>query len=341
MLVLCILALQGSVLAGVAGAIIPREGAGNSGVSSRLLEWKRNLLVAASGGVAGGMATGLLYPLDTLKTIRQSDQSLQTMSSAFSVLRERGMQNIYSGVVPTMLGSVPSSALYFGAYEGAKQWLYQKFGHGKEDENRDDGISLNRPTIHMIAAASGNIVSSAVFVPKEAIKQKIQAINSGAIPSLTREVAQKSVGVGEVIKSIWTSSGWKGFYPSFRATLMRNIPSAVVRFTVYEELKHLGRVDSSDNLRILLVGGTASALSSACTTPIDVVKTRLATGTLPKGTKVAAAVAEIAKKEGLRGLYSGVQERALWSALFGGVGLTCFERCKALAVKFTEDDANA
>ena len=185
----------------------------------------------------------------------------------------------------------------------------------------------------------------AVFVPKEAIKQKLQAINSGAIPfslsysssTLNQKLAKKSVGITEVVRHIWTTSGWKGFFPSYRATLMRNIPSAMVRFTVYEELKHLGSVKSDDNLRILLVGGAASALSSACTTPIDVVKTRLATGTLPKGTKVSAAIAQIAKKEGVKGLYSGVQERALWSALFGGVGLTCFERCKTLAIKLTDE----
>lgn len=308
----------------------------------RFGELKRNFLVAASGGVAGGMATGLLYPLDTLKTIRQSDQSLQTLGSAFGVLRERGMRNIYSGVVPTMLGSIPSSALYFGAYEGAKRWLFKNFGDERRDEQR---ITLNRPTIHMIAAASGNIISSAIFVPKEAIKQKLQAINSGAIPfplsfsasSLNQELVKSSVSIREVVLHIWTTSGWKGFFPSYRATLMRNIPSAMVRFTVYEELKHLGRVEPGDNLRILLIGGAASALSSACTTPIDVVKTRLATGTLPKGTKVAAAIAQIAKKEGLKGLYSGVQERALWSALFGGVGLTCFEKCKTLAIKVTDE----
>ena len=315
---------------------------GNETKLSRFRELKRDFLVAASGGAAGGMATGLLYPLDTLKTIRQSDQSLQTLGSAVGALRDRGMRNIYSGVVPTMMGSVPSSALYFGAYEGAKRWLFKNFGHTEKDEGR---IVLNRPTIHMIAAASGNIVSSAVFVPKEAIKQKLQAINSGAIPfslsysssTLNQKLAKKSVGITEVVRHIWTTSGWKGFFPSYRATLMRNIPSAMVRFTVYEELKHLGSVKSDDNLRILLVGGAASALSSACTTPIDVVKTRLATGTLPKGTKVSTAIAQIAKKEGVKGLYSGVQERALWSALFGGVGLTCFERCKTLAIKLTDE----
>jgi hypothetical protein len=298
---------------------------------------RKNLLVGASGGTAGGFATALLYPLDTLKTIRQSDRSLQSFGSAIAVLRTRGLKNIYSGVVPTMLGSFPSSALYFGAYEGSKQWLFRNFGNDGND-GKDGGINMNRPTIHMLAAASGNIISSLVFVPKETIKQRMQAVNSGAIASVVgagaRSGAATTIGIGEIVRQILTTSGLKGFYPSYRATLMRNIPSAVVRFTVYEELKHLCGVGLGGNVGVLLVGGVASALSSACTTPIDVVKTRLATGMLPSGTKVLPAIATIARQEGARGLFSGVQERALWSALFGGVGLTCFESCKSVALEY-------
>ena len=103
-------------------------------------KWKENLLVAASGGAAGGISTALLYPLDTLKTIRQSDQSLRKLSNAFGILRERGMQNIYSGVIPTVLGSMPSSALYFGAYEGTKQWLFHNFDSKRRMESQNHTI---------------------------------------------------------------------------------------------------------------------------------------------------------------------------------------------------------
>ena len=304
---------------------------------------KRSFEVALSGGVAGGFATGLLYPIDTLKTIRQSDRSLQSVSEAFETVRSSGVVTLYSGVLPAVLGSMPSSALYFGAYEGAKAFLHRNFGRressgnleGNVGQNTRGGIVLSRPAIHMVAAATGNIASSLVFVPKEAIKQKLQAINTGAIafPASGSVSSQANVGVKTVVRHIWRTSGLKGFYPSYRATLMRNIPSAVVRFTVYEELKHIGRLDVGTNkIGILLVGAAASALSSACTTPLDVVKTRLATGKLARGTKVFAAISDIANKEGLRGLYSGVQERAVWSAMFGGVGLASFETCKGFAL---------
>jgi len=72
----------------------------------------------------------------------------------------------------------------------------------------------------------------------------------------------------------------------------------------------------------------SSALSSILTTPIDVVKTRLATGMLAPGAPVWRSIWLISRDEGLSVLYAGAGERVLWSALFGGIGLSCFEYCK-------------
>ena len=78
----------------------------------------------------------------------------------------------------------------------------------------------------------------------------------------------------------------------------------------------------------MLPGGVASALSSAFCTPFDVVKTRIAAGMLPPGSPIIKAVVQIGRSEGARGLFAGVESRLLWSALFGGLGFTCFEYFK-------------
>jgi hypothetical protein len=80
----------------------------------------------------------------------------------------------------------------------------------------------------------------------------------------------------------------------------------------------------------MVAGAVSSTMSSLLTTPIDVVKTRLATGVLPAGSPVVSSILQIARTEGVLGLYAGVGERLLWSALFGGIGFTCFERSKKI-----------
>ena len=50
----------------------------------------------------------------------------------------------------------------------------------------------------------------------------------------------------DLIRDIYKQQGLAGFYPGYMATLAKNIPSAIVRFTVYEELKILfGRGSAS------------------------------------------------------------------------------------------------
>lgn len=159
--------------------------------------------------------------------MQQTDKSIKGFKSAISRLQNGngGIIRLYSGFWAAVLGSIPSSAIYFGSYETSKRFMFDNFQS-----------KLSRPLIHMLAAASGNIMSSFVFVPKDAIKQQMQAIKTGSIPwvkmspfySAFMDSRSSSVSVSEVIKSIMKKKGLKGFYPNYRATLMRNIPSAVV-----------------------------------------------------------------------------------------------------------------
>ncbi len=60
------------------------------------------------------------------------------------------------------------------------------------------------------------------------------------------------------------------------------------------------------------------------------MKTRLATGMLPPGSPVLQSMLQVSRQEGWRALYAGVQARVIWSALYGGIGLTTFELSKKL-----------
>ena len=233
---------------------------------------RRTSLVRRSlaGGLAGSFATLLLYPIDTVKTMRQS--STMNIQKALSTLRARGVMTVYSGLVPATVGSFASSALYFGSYETAKRLLLS---------SQALTSTLSRQSIHMLAAVSGNLASSFLFVPKDALKQQMQALRTGTLPALPGMVASAAPGrlarsaapvsFAQVVRYIFRTKGLKGFYPSYRATLLRNIPSAVVRFTVYEELRVLVLRGGQGRWRdagFFLIGGIASALSSAATTPL-------------------------------------------------------------------------
>ena len=82
----------------------------------------------------------------------------------------------------------------------------------------------------------------------------------------------------------------------------------------------------------------AGVLASGVMTPVDVLKTRLATGTCP--VDVRSCFLWVIKEEGIAGLYSGAGSRMIFSGAFSAIGFGTFEWAKGvLGVSTTKPSA--
>lgn len=308
--------------------------------------------LALAGALAGGFSNLVLYPIDLAKTLKQAGPSSKGASLA-SQARIYGLGSLWAGLTPAIVGSMPSSALYFGVYEYVKRRLTVLANASSvpmtssSPSSTGDDIYGQRPHIlrrwlvHAVAAASGNTASSLVFVPKEVLKQQLQMYRNSHGGSSTT--------LPRVLASILKDKGILGLYSGYRATLLRNIPSAILRFALYEEFKLFlggggaaavvaaaGATGAAKWLSLsapqvaIAAGALAGAFSSAATTPLDVVKTRMAINACPPGRDVLGCLVEVAQREGVPGLYAGLGFRVLYSALFTAVGFSSFEASKAL-----------
>lgn len=297
--------------------------------------------LAAAGGVAGALTNCVLFPLDTVKTIRQADPSKfpGALPAALSVLRTKGLSGLYSGISPALVGSALSSALYFGTYELVRRHIRRI---SASDGRGVFASPLQRMPGNAIAAASGNIASSVLFVPKEVVKQRMQAgLDSGRF-------------VGAAIGLV-RADGIAGLYRGYKATLLRNIPSTMLRFVLYEEAKLIlqgsarnpvvlnskgnGRGKSKgavtpvrqiSTVESVAAGAVSGGISSAITTPMDVIKTQYATGKAARSSSILRVARGIVQERGVGGLYVGIQPRVVWSALFAAIGFSSYELCKKL-----------
>ncbi|KAL6318418.1 hypothetical protein AAG906_041183 [Vitis piasezkii] len=146
----------------------------------------------------------------------------------------------------------------------------------------------------------GNIMSSAIMVPKELITQRMQA--------------------------------------GYSATLLRNLPAGVLSYSSFEYLKAavLSRTknDHLEPFQSVCCGALAGAISASLTTPLDVVKTRLMTQeainkvSAAMYSGVSATVKQILRDEGWVGLTSGMGPRVVHSACFSALGYFAFETAK-------------
>jgi len=276
------------------------------------------LRVGLSGGLAGAAGTASLFPLDTAKTLRQADPvKYKNVVSALSAALYRDGQwhvaRVYKGVIPSTVGSIPSSALYFGAYESMKAFFRRV--------NGEPDSTPGRFCMHAISAASGNVLSSAIFVPKEAIKAQMQFMGNA--------------NIAEAAANLCKTRGFQGLYTGYKATLLRNIPTAALRFALYEEFRHRHMMrlaannqeeSSTFNLGLFGAGAMAGIMASALMTPVDVLKTRIATGTCP--VDMPSCAKHVFQQSGFAGLYAGAGSRMLASGAFSAIGFGVFEACK-------------
>ncbi|XP_065847470.1 protein MITOFERRINLIKE 1, chloroplastic [Euphorbia lathyris] len=275
---------------------------------------ERALIGAGGGGIAGAFTYVCLHPLDTIKTKLQTKGASQIYSSTFDAVvktfQDKGIWGFYSGISAVIVGSTASSAVYFGTCEFGKSIL-SKF------ENYPS--VLIPPT----AGAMGNIVSSAIMVPKELITQRMQAGAKGRS--------------WEVLLKILEKDGILGLYAGYSATLLRNLPAGVLSYSSFEYLKaavmrktkksHLEPVES------VICGALAGSISASITTPLDVIKTRLMTQVNKEVSAamyggVSETVKQILKEEGWVGFRRGMGPRVLHSACFSALGYFAFETAR-------------
>ena len=255
-----------------------------------------------AGAVAGVLVDVVLFPLDTIKTRMQSSGGFYASG---------GFRDIYAGVASAAVGSAPSAAVFFLAYERLKHalshaLLQRGLGGGGYDA-----------AVHCTAAACAELAACLVRVPTDNIKQKRQA---GLFAS-----------TGATVAAIVASpAGYAAFYTGYVSTIMREIPFSLLQFPLYERMKaeyaaRTGRPPSP--LYCAMMGSASGSVAAALTTPMDVVKTRMMLG--GEG-GIWAMMKAVYEEGGVRRLFSGVGPRVLWIGMGGAVFLGGYEMAKSL-----------
>ncbi|RUS71865.1 hypothetical protein EGW08_020374 [Elysia chlorotica] len=267
---------------------------------TRGVNYKAALL---AGGAAGTSVDVILFPLDTFKTRLQSEAGFKASG---------GFRGIYSGLFSAALGSAPTAAVFFFAYETSKKSL-------------SSFITANDKTqsaaTHMASAAIGEIAACLVRVPVEVVKQRTQTLSSASSLSTFRKTLR--------------AEGFAGFYRGYFTTVFREIPFSTIQFPLWEFLKSRWS-ESQGGVPVMawqssLCGAFAGGLSAALTTPLDVAKTRIMLaerGSAQAQDHMVAALRHVAMEKGLRGLFAGVVPRVMWISMGGAIFLGVYEKVR-------------
>lgn len=250
-----------------------------------------------AGGITGGIEICITYPTEYVKTQLQLDEKVGkykgVVDCARKTVHDRGVRGLYRGLSVLVYGSIPKSAVRFGAFEGLKKRMVDPKG--------------NLAPVDRMLCGLGAGVSEAILAvtPMETVKVKF--IND------QRSAHPKFRGFFHGVRSIIRDQGIRGTYQGLTATIMKQGSNQAIRFFVMESLKDWYREgDPNKKVPKLIVGmfgGFAGACSVFGNTPLDVIKTRMQGLEAAKYKNTLDCAKQILIHEGPRAFYKGTIPR--------------------------------
>lgn len=305
------------------------------------------MIAGAGGGLVASIAT---CPLDVVKTKLQAQRTVQgqrghlgILDTVKTILRDNGIRGLYRGLGPTILGYLPTWAIYFTVYDGIKGVFGEPpMGSTVNQKNRlypaaqvkgYQPLTREHPWgLHIMSAMIAGAASSICTNPLWVIKTRFM--------TQTREEVRYRHTVDAAL-TIYRTEGMRAFYRGLLPSLL-GIAHVAVQFPLYEQLKLWAQNGSNGplpNSTILLCSAISKMTASLATYPHEVVRTRLQTQRLPvaedmssdgmirshPGRGVVYTTKKLVRKEGWTGLYKGLSVNLLRTVPNSAVTMLTYE----------------
>lgn len=275
-------------------------------ITSSAAKTAQNLHVARNASFTNTIVRNTIRGHYTVAT-----QSIYTCPNSLlqhgrSIMHVEGLRSFYKGLGPSLMGVVPSRALFFYSYDFAKKSLQSDFG-----------FLPNSWNTNVCASTFGGFVCCTATCPLWLVKTKQQ---------LHRRINKTSLNMVDCVRKVWSTEGYKGFYRGLTASYA-GIVETVIYFSIYEQLraiyirKHQLDPDITTSLTmssfwelpgLMVISSLSKCVATCFAYPHEVIRTRLREEPVKqKYNGFFQTVKCISAKEGLRGLYGGLPAQLL------------------------------
>lgn len=222
-------------------------------------------------GVAGGSVSSfVLHPLDLIKirlSVSDGKSSRPQYSSikhlVSTVVKERGVNGLYTGVTASVIGAGLSWGFYFFFYYNIKSYL--------NDGNQEKQLStLSSLGCGCLSGSMTLLMTNPIWIAKTRMCLLYE-----------NQATRQYRGLTHTIVNLVQENGFKGLYKGMLPGLLGTSHGAI-QFLVYERLKHWNRNrrrtkvdDKIDTLDVLAMSAFSKLIAASSTYPYQVVRSRL------------------------------------------------------------------
>ncbi|EDV46719.1 solute carrier family 25 member 40 isoform X2 [Drosophila erecta] len=265
-----------------------------------------------------------------------------TIDAFIKISRTEGIGTLWSGLSPTLISALPSTIIYFVAYEQFKaRFTDIHYKYMRRPDTSAHDIPLPIPfLVPLLAGVSARILAVSCVSPVELIRTKMQ--------SQRMTHAEMFGTIRQVVQSQGVLGLWRGLPP----TILRDVPFSGIYWTCYEYLKSsFGVVEPTFSFSFA-AGAISGSVAATITTPFDVVKTHeqiefgekfIFSDNPPKqvATKsVAVRLASIYRLGGVPAIFSGLGPRLFKVAPACAIMISSFEYGKSFFYHYNIDQHN-
>ncbi|XP_062141571.1 probable mitochondrial glutathione transporter SLC25A40 isoform X3 [Drosophila sulfurigaster albostrigata] len=256
-----------------------------------------------------------------------------TIDAFVKISRSEGIAALWSGLSPTLISALPSTIIYFVAYEQFKaRFTDLHYKYLAPMQSRD--IPMLVP---LLAGVSARILAVTFVSPIEMIRTKMQS------QKMTH--AEMFGSVRQVVQSQGVLGLWRGLPP----TILRDVPFSGIYWTCYEYLKSRFNVVEPTFGFSFVAGAISGSVAATVTTPFDVIKTHeqiefgekvIFTDNPAKSVptkSVAERLSNIYRLNGMRGIFSGLGPRLFKVAPACAIMISTFEYSKSFFYHYNVD----
>ncbi|KAL7342835.1 mitochondrial carrier domain-containing protein [Rhodotorula toruloides] len=257
-------------------------------------------------GAGAGLVTSIVTcPLDVIKTKLQAGGASNGAAGVLGLTRHiwvtDGFRGLYRGLGPTIIGYLPTWAIYFTVYDQVKRQLEDIRARTKLFPAVFARQSPDDPVAHILSAmtagASGTILTNPLWV----VKTRFMTQESGADEPRYRHT-------WDALVRIYREEGPKAFYRGLLPSLF-GVAHVAVQFPLYERFKVMSRPEDGSDIpssTILVCSSASKMIASIATYPHEVLRTRLQI----QKNRHAAAVGDKVPNYGLPTTNSATSPRA-------------------------------
>ncbi|XP_071043885.1 solute carrier family 25 protein Shawn isoform X3 [Parasteatoda tepidariorum] len=231
------------------------------------------------------------------------------------ITKYEGISSLWSGLVPTLFMSVPSTVIYFTLYDKFREKLAHSTSLPKE-------MDFWIPVFAGVSARAGTVTAVS---PIEFLRTKMQ--------SEKIDTFRLYENIKELIKNKGILSLWRGLIP----TLLRDAPFSAIYWSVYEQLKL--HQDHPSILKTLIFGALSGSVAATITLPFDVIKTirqsdlGIAVHHSTNKGSMLAVLKNLYLKGGINSLFAGLVPRLMKVAPACAIMITSYEMGKTYFLK--------